>query len=91
MGPTGAVELFFIVTTTSGTGCEAVVRRIREQLERSADVERAGLTHSTSFWALETIQRDVSQSMEDFIRNVATGIQGFMDQEISLRIAQSRR
>jgi signal transduction histidine kinase len=86
MGSAGAVELFFIVAITDGIGGEAITKRIREQLDLCEHIQQAGLTLSTSYRSLEAIERNASESMEDFLEKAATKIQELMNQEISSRM-----
>jgi signal transduction histidine kinase len=81
----GPAELFFIVAITDGIGGEAICKRIRKQLEASACLRQAGLTHSTSYRSLDAIKRNSTESKESFLERVATGIQELMNVEISAR------
>jgi signal transduction histidine kinase len=89
MGSAGAAELFFIVATTDGIGGEAITRRIRKRLDGCGDLERAGLTVSTSYRSLEAIKRNARESMEDFLENAAVKIQGVINEEISSRMLEN--
>ena len=82
----GAAELFFIVALTDGVGGEAITKRIRKQLDSCEPIKQAGLILSTSYRPLEPIERNASESMEDFLEKVATKIQELMNQEISSRM-----
>ena len=86
MGVAGAVELFFIVAITDGIGGEAISKRIRKQLDNCEHIKQAGLILSTSYRSLETIKRNASESMEDFLEKVAAKIQELMNEEISSRM-----
>jgi hypothetical protein len=82
----GAAELFFIVALTDGVGGEAITKRILKQLDSCEPIKQAGLIVSTSYRSLEPIERNASESMEDFLEKVATKIQELMNQEISSRM-----
>jgi sigma-B regulation protein RsbU (phosphoserine phosphatase) len=81
----GPVELLFIVAITDAIGGEAICKRIRKQLDGSEHLRQAGLTHSTSYQLLEEIQRNESDSKEDFLDRVAAATQELMNNEISTR------
>ena len=84
MGVSEAAELFFIVAITDSIGGEAISKRIQEQLQEH--VERAGLTASTSHRSLPRTQRDSNGSTEQYLDQVATGIQDLINAEISSRM-----
>jgi signal transduction histidine kinase len=86
MGSAGAAELFFIVAFTDEIGGEAITKRIREKLASGQHLHQAGLTFSTSYRPLESIKRNVGESMKDFLEIVATKIQELINEEISLRM-----
>jgi signal transduction histidine kinase len=85
MDSVGPGELFFIAAITDGIGGEAISNRIRKQLDSSESLRRAGLTHLTSHRSLEPIERNSTESKEEFLAKVATGIQDLMNEEISAR------
>ena len=85
-GVAGAAELFFIVALTDGLGGEAMAKRIRKQLDSCEPIQQAGLILSTSYRSLGPIARNASESMEDFLKKVATELQELMNQEISSRM-----
>jgi signal transduction histidine kinase len=86
MGSAGAAELFFIVAITDEIGGEAITKRIREQLDGCERIQQAGLTFSTSYRSLEPINRNASESMEDFLERVAAKIQELMNEQLSSRM-----
>jgi signal transduction histidine kinase len=86
LGPTGPVELFFILAVTDEIGGEAITRRIREKLDGSDRVREAGLTVSTSHRSLPPIKRDSDESREAFLEHMAAKIQESMNEETSLRM-----
>jgi len=86
MGSAGAAELFFIVAITDRSGGEAIIRRIREQWEDVACIDRAGLTCSTYYRPLKAILRSPRESAEEGLERVAAGIQELINEEISARI-----
>jgi len=86
MGVAGRVELLFIVAITDGIGGEAITKRIREQWDRSEQIQQKDLTLSASYRSLGAIKRDVGESMEAFLERVAGKMQELLDQEISLRM-----
>jgi signal transduction histidine kinase len=86
MGAAGAAEPFFIVAFTDGIGGEAITKRIREKLASGQHLHQAGLTFSTSYRLLESIQRNVGESMKDFLETVAAKIQELINEETSLRM-----
>jgi signal transduction histidine kinase len=83
MGVAGAVELFFIVAITDAIGGEAISKRIREQLHDH--VQQAGLTLSTSYHSLTPPKRHPSESIEDFLEQLASGVQELINLEIESR------
>jgi hypothetical protein len=83
MGPTGAVELLFIVANTDEFGGEAIMKRIREKLYTSETIQQAGLTCSTSQRSLGMIPRRVPEALFEMVTNK---IQLFVNEEISLRM-----
>jgi signal transduction histidine kinase len=85
MGSAGAVELFFIVADTDGSGGEAITRRIREQLDDSDYIEQAGLTLATSYRSFDVGKRAAKGSARDFLQKVAAKIQALMNEENSSR------
>jgi hypothetical protein len=89
MAPAGATELFFILAITDEIGGEAITKRIQERMEGYEHAEKAGLTTSTSYRPVETIKRNGSESIKDFVEKVATQIQEFMGEEISSRMVKN--
>ena len=89
MGPAGATELFFIVAVTDEIGGEAIAKRIRERMNDYEQIQKAGLTTSTSYRSVEAIKRYASESMKDFVEKVANQIQELMNEEISSRTVTS--
>jgi signal transduction histidine kinase len=89
MGSAGAAELFFIVAITDGIGGNAITKRIREQWDGFGYVGQAGLACSTSYRALETIERNATESMEDSVDKVAAGIQDLIDGELAARMVEN--
>lgn len=87
MGVAGAVELFFIVAMTDDIGGEAITKRIRRQLDRSEDIQQAGLVHKTSHRTIDAIQRSAGTPMDVSLRTVAERIQDIINDEISSRSA----
>ena len=83
MGVAGAVELFFMVAITDAVGGEAISKRIREQLHDH--VEQAGLTLSTSYHSLTPAKRYPGESIEDFLEQLASGVQELINLEIESR------
>jgi len=81
----GPAELFFIAAITDGLGGEAISKRIRKQLDSSERLQQAGLTQSTSYRLLDPIQRNSTESMEDYLEKVAANIQEQMNKEILSR------
>jgi hypothetical protein len=47
------------------------------------------LTHSASYRSLDAIKRNATESKEDFLERVTTGIQELMNEEISARQAKN--
>jgi len=88
MGPSGPVELFFILAVTDEIGGEAITRRIREKLDGSDCARQAGLTVSTSYRSLPPMKQDSNESREDFLERVAAKIQESMNEESSLRMVE---
>jgi hypothetical protein len=84
MGVPGAVDLIFIVAVTDSIGGEAISKRIREQLQEH--VERAGLTLSTSYRSPARTERTSNESTEEYVEQVAAGIQELINVEISSRM-----
>jgi hypothetical protein len=84
----GSAELFFIVAITDGLGGEAISKRIRKQLDSCEPIQQAGLILSTSYQSLAPIERNASESMEDFLEKVATQIQERINEEISSRMVE---
>ncbi len=85
MGTTAPGELFFIAAMTDRIGGEAISNRIRKQLDSSERLRKAGVTHLASYRALEPIKRNSTESKEEFLVRVATGIQEIMNEESSAR------
>jgi signal transduction histidine kinase len=85
IGCAGAAELFFIVAITDEIGGKAISKRIREKLEHCQQIQEAGLTFSTSYRSLGASQQNQSESMEDFLKKLASNIQELMNEEISSR------
>jgi hypothetical protein len=85
MDAAGPGELFFIAAITDGIGGEAISNRIRRQLDGSARLRQAGLTHSTSYRSLAPIKQNSTESKEAFLERVATNIQELMNEEIMAR------
>jgi len=83
MGVAGAVELFFVVAITDAIGGEAISKRIREQLHDQ--VEQAGLTLTTFYQSLAPHGRDSSESIEEFLEQLASRVQELINTEISSR------
>jgi hypothetical protein len=84
MGVSGAAELFFIVAITDSVGGEAISKRIQEQLREH--VGRAGLTLSTSYQALAHTKQTSNESAEEYLEQMAAGIQKLINVEISSRM-----
>jgi signal transduction histidine kinase len=82
----GAAELFFIVAITDALGGEAITKRIQKQLDSCKHIKQADLIISTSYQLLEPIERNTSESMADFLEQVAAKIQERINQEISSRV-----
>jgi signal transduction histidine kinase len=89
MGPAGATELFFIVAITGEIGGAAISKRIQERMGEHEHMQKARLTTSTSYRSVEAIKWKASESMQDFVENVATQIQELMDEEISSRVVKN--
>ena len=89
MGSGGAAELFFIVAITDEIGGKAITERIRKRLNGRGHVQQAGLTLSTYYRSLEGTKQNANESMEDFLKRVATNIQDLMSEEISSRIVKN--
>jgi hypothetical protein len=89
MDSAGPTELFFIVANTDGIGGASICTRIRKQLDSSERLQQAGLTHSASYRSLDAIKRNATESKEDFLERVTTGIQELMNEEISARQAKN--
>jgi signal transduction histidine kinase len=83
MGVAGAVELFFIVAITDAIGGEAISKRIREQLHDH--VQQAGLTLSTSYQPLAPARPHSGESIENFLEQLASGVQELINVEIESR------
>jgi len=84
----GAAELFFIVAISDALGGEAITKRIRKQLDSCEHIKQSGLIVSASYQSLEPIERNASESMEDFLENVAAKIQERINEEISSRMVK---
>jgi sigma-B regulation protein RsbU (phosphoserine phosphatase) len=84
MGVSEAAELFFIVAITDSIGGEAISKRIQEQLREH--VGRAGLTLSTSYQALAHTKQTSNESAEEYLEQMAAGIQKLINVEISSRM-----
>jgi signal transduction histidine kinase len=84
MGAAGPVELFFVVALTDSIGGEAISKRIREELQ--GHVHRAGLTLSTSYQSLARTKKNSNASTEEYLQQVAAGIQELIKVEISSRM-----
>ena len=84
MGVAGAVELFFIVAITDSIGGEAISKRIQEQLQEH--VEQARLTVSTSYRSLARIKRNSNESVQEYLEQLADGIQELIQIETSSRM-----
>jgi signal transduction histidine kinase len=84
MGGSEPAELFFIVAITDSIGAEAISKRIPEQLQEH--VGRAGLTLSTSYRVLPHTKRDANESAEQYLEQVAAGIQDLINVEVSSRM-----
>ena len=89
MGSTGGVELFFIVAFTDRIGGEAIRKRIQKQLEDSEHLQPKGLTFSSSYRSLHTIQRNATESTEDVLESLAGKIQELINEEISSRMVKN--
>ena len=89
MGHAGAVELFFIVAMTDGTGGEAITKRVREHLDGAENFQRAGFVHTTSHRSIEPIEGYASESMESYLEKAATKIQELINEEISERMVSN--
>jgi hypothetical protein len=87
MGVSEAAELFFIVAITDSIGGDAITKRIQEQLQEH--VGRAGLTLSTSYRSVPHTMRDSNESTEEYLENVAAGIQELINMEIASRMVIS--
>jgi hypothetical protein len=85
----GAAELLCVAAFAVGIGCEAVTKRIREQLNGSDHFEQSGLTLSTSYRPLQAIKRNADESMEGYLEKVTTKIQELMKAEISSRMVKN--
>ena len=57
MGLAGATELFFILAITDEIGGEAIAERIQERMNDFEDLQKAGLTTSTSYRSVDAIKR----------------------------------
>lgn len=91
MGLAGATELFFILAITDEIGGEAIARRIQERMADYEQMQKAGLTTSTSFRSVEAIKRYANESMKEFAGKVSNQIQELMNEEISLRMVHSEQ
>ena len=89
MGSTGGVELFFIVAFTDRIGGEAIRKRIQKQLEDSEHLQPKGLTFSSSYRSLHTIQRNATESTEDVLREPCRQNSGTYQSEISSRMVKN--
>jgi signal transduction histidine kinase len=89
MGPAGATELFFILAITDEIGGEAIAKRVQQRMIDYENIQKAGLTTSTSYRSVEAIKRHSNESMKDFVEKVAKQIQELLNQEISSRMVNS--
>jgi hypothetical protein len=68
-------KLFVVVAYTQESGAELIGSRILRQLERHEQLQTADFTFSVSHSFLAAISRDVDESMETFVEQVAAELQ----------------
>lgn len=90
MGPAAGTEFFFIVAVTDEIGGEAITRRIRQKLAGCKQIQRRGLTYSTSYRLLQPANRNANELTEDYVERMAMKIHEMVD-EISPRVVKNEQ
>ncbi|HLA73470.1 MAG TPA: hybrid sensor histidine kinase/response regulator [Steroidobacteraceae bacterium] len=86
MGSSGGAELFFVVVATDPDGCEALIKRFRQQFDERELEQKAGLTLSTSCRTVETTRRNKSDPKGASFEWVAATFQALVNEELSSRM-----
>ena len=74
MDSVGVRELFFAVVYTQAHGAEIISKRIRKHFLSCEQLQLADLTLAVSHSFLAPISREMNESMETFVEQVASGI-----------------
>jgi hypothetical protein len=82
----GAAELFFIVAVTDQIGGDAIIRRIRRRMDRSDFVQNAGLSVTTSYQLLGSVDADAIETSDGSVARMSGQIQELLAREFSARI-----
>jgi signal transduction histidine kinase len=83
----GPTELFFIVAVTDQIGGDAIIRRIRRRMERSDYVQHAGLSVTTSYRLLGSVDMDAVEPSDGSVAMMSRQIQAAVAQEFTSRMA----
>jgi len=68
-------EHFYVVACTHEHGAEVISERIRRKFQRCEQLQPVHLTLSVSHSFLAPVSREINESMETFVEQVAAGIQ----------------
>jgi signal transduction histidine kinase len=75
LASTSEHKLFFVVAYTHEQGAEVIGNRILSQLQRHEQIQASDFTLTVSHSFLAQIPREVGESMESFVEQVASGLQ----------------
>jgi signal transduction histidine kinase len=75
LASTSEHKLFFVVAYTHEQGAKVIGSRILSQLQRHEQIQASGFTFSVSHSFLAQILREVGESTESFVEQVAAGLQ----------------
>jgi signal transduction histidine kinase len=75
LASTSEHKLFFVVAYTHEKGAEVIGSRILNQLQRHEQIQASDFTFTVSHSFLAQISREVGESMESFVDQVAAGLQ----------------
>ena len=75
LGPGGEHGLFFAIASTQEHGAEIISKRILGQLERHEDLRTNEFNFAITHSYLPPIVRFANEPMEEFVEQVAAGIQ----------------
>jgi signal transduction histidine kinase len=85
-GSAGATELFFILAVTDEIGGEAIIRRIRRRMDRSDYVQQAGLSVTSSYRSLGSVDADAIETLDGAVTKMSGQIQELVTYEFTSRI-----